>query len=106
MKVEICQKPNIIQCSSSNNSEPSIYNAINPFSFYSLEALFNVTYQLGSFVIYMNICNIVSLPILQLEECAIQLWNWAITNNVGTTIGKNQKAKGRLTHNSTDDHHT
>lgn len=34
------------------------------------------------------------LLLLQLEECAIQLWNWAVTKNVGTTISKNQKAKG------------
>uniref|UniRef100_A0A3B4YEZ3 Protein ZIP4 homolog n=1 Tax=Seriola lalandi dorsalis TaxID=1841481 RepID=A0A3B4YEZ3_SERLL len=27
------------------------------------------------------------------EECAIQLWNWAVTKNVGTTMSKNQKAK-------------
>ncbi|KAM7417453.1 hypothetical protein PAMA_017210 [Pampus argenteus] len=31
----------------------------------------------------------------QLEECAIQLWNWAVTKNVGTTISKSQKAKVR-----------
>ncbi|KAL3044688.1 hypothetical protein OYC64_013047 [Pagothenia borchgrevinki] len=31
----------------------------------------------------------------QLEECAIQLWNWAVTKNVGTTISKNLKAKVR-----------
>ena len=36
------------------------------------------------------------LLVLQLEECAIQLWNWAVTKNVGTTISKNQKAKGTL----------
>lgn len=32
---------------------------------------------------------------LQLEECAIQLWNWAVTKNVGTIISKHQKAKGK-----------
>ncbi|KAG8003938.1 Testis-expressed protein 11, partial [Nibea albiflora] len=31
----------------------------------------------------------------QLEECAIQLWNWAVSKNVGTSISKNQKAKVR-----------
>ncbi|XP_071773210.2 testis-expressed protein 11 [Centroberyx gerrardi] len=31
----------------------------------------------------------------QLEECAIQLWNWAVTKHVGTAINKNQKAKVR-----------
>ncbi|XP_029917571.1 testis-expressed protein 11 isoform X3 [Myripristis murdjan] len=31
----------------------------------------------------------------QLEECAIQLWNWAVTKHVGTSINKNQKAKVR-----------
>ncbi|XP_041800433.1 testis-expressed protein 11 [Chelmon rostratus] len=31
----------------------------------------------------------------QLEECAIQLWNWAVTKNVGNTISKTQKAKVR-----------
>ncbi|XP_049441019.1 testis-expressed protein 11 [Epinephelus fuscoguttatus] len=35
------------------------------------------------------------IPDPQLEECAIQLWNWAVTKNVGTTISKNQKAKVR-----------
>lgn len=33
---------------------------------------------------------------LQLEESAVQLWNWAVTKNVGTTISINQKAKGTL----------
>ncbi|XP_042348716.1 testis-expressed protein 11 [Plectropomus leopardus] len=33
------------------------------------------------------------IPDPQLEECAIQLWNWAVTKNVGTAINKNQKAK-------------
>ncbi|XP_010784460.1 testis-expressed sequence 11 protein [Notothenia coriiceps] len=36
-----------------------------------------------------------SIPNPQLEECAIQLWNWAVTKNVGTTISKNLKAKVR-----------
>ncbi|XP_070818710.1 testis-expressed protein 11 [Chaetodon trifascialis] len=31
----------------------------------------------------------------QLEECAIHLWNWAVTKNVGATISKTQKAKVR-----------
>ncbi|KAI4818716.1 hypothetical protein KUCAC02_004018 [Chaenocephalus aceratus] len=35
------------------------------------------------------------IPNPQLEECAIQLWNWAVTKNVGTTISKNLKAKVR-----------
>ncbi|XP_059202735.1 testis-expressed protein 11 isoform X2 [Centropristis striata] len=35
------------------------------------------------------------IPDPQLEECAIQLWNWAVTKNVGTAISKNQKAKVR-----------
>ncbi|XP_056238107.1 testis-expressed protein 11 isoform X4 [Seriola aureovittata] len=35
------------------------------------------------------------IPALQFEECAIQLWNWAVTKNVGTTMSKNQKAKVR-----------
>uniref|UniRef100_A0A673AES9 Protein ZIP4 homolog n=1 Tax=Sphaeramia orbicularis TaxID=375764 RepID=A0A673AES9_9TELE len=30
---------------------------------------------------------------LQLEECAVHLWNWAVTKNVGNNINKNQKAK-------------
>uniref|UniRef100_A0A8D3B093 Protein ZIP4 homolog n=1 Tax=Scophthalmus maximus TaxID=52904 RepID=A0A8D3B093_SCOMX len=34
-------------------------------------------------------------PDPQFEECAIQLWNWTVTKNVGTTISKNQKAKVR-----------
>lgn len=34
--------------------------------------------------------------ILQLEEVAIQLWNWAVTKNVGSTLSKNQKARGTL----------
>ncbi|XP_029296768.1 testis-expressed protein 11 [Cottoperca gobio] len=35
------------------------------------------------------------IPDPKLEECAIQLWNWAVTKNVGTTISKNLKAKVR-----------
>ncbi|XP_030595756.1 testis-expressed protein 11 isoform X4 [Archocentrus centrarchus] len=35
------------------------------------------------------------MPDPQLEECAIQLWNWAVTKNVGVTISKIQKAKVR-----------
>ncbi|XP_034399155.1 testis-expressed protein 11 [Cyclopterus lumpus] len=35
------------------------------------------------------------IPDPQLEECAIQLWNWAVTKNVGSTINTNQKAKVR-----------
>ncbi|XP_023142768.1 LOW QUALITY PROTEIN: testis-expressed protein 11 [Amphiprion ocellaris] len=31
----------------------------------------------------------------QLEECAVQLWNWAVTKNVGAAISQNQKAKVR-----------
>ncbi|XP_059919031.1 testis-expressed protein 11 [Gadus macrocephalus] len=31
----------------------------------------------------------------QLEECAIQLWNWAVTKRVGTAINETQKAKVR-----------
>ncbi|XP_046874498.1 testis-expressed protein 11 [Hypomesus transpacificus] len=31
----------------------------------------------------------------QLEECAIQLWNWAVTKRVGTAINELQKAKVR-----------
>lgn len=32
----------------------------------------------------------------QLEECAIQLWNWAVTKNVGATLNDIQKAKGTV----------
>ncbi|XP_061542091.1 testis-expressed protein 11 [Phycodurus eques] len=32
---------------------------------------------------------------LQLEECAIQLWNWAVTKNVGDSISISHKAKAR-----------
>ncbi|XP_051277031.1 testis-expressed protein 11 isoform X1 [Dicentrarchus labrax] len=39
--------------------------------------------------------HIPKIPDPQLEECAIQLWNWAITKNVGTTLSENQKAKVR-----------
>ncbi|XP_056294732.1 testis-expressed protein 11 [Pseudoliparis swirei] len=35
------------------------------------------------------------IPDQQLEECAIQLWNWAVTKNVGSTLSTNQKAKVR-----------
>ncbi|XP_040904364.1 testis-expressed protein 11 [Toxotes jaculatrix] len=35
------------------------------------------------------------IPEPQFEECAIQLWNWAVTKNVGNTISINQKAKVR-----------
>ncbi|KAM3867286.1 LOW QUALITY PROTEIN: testis-expressed protein 11 [Diretmus argenteus] len=31
----------------------------------------------------------------QIEECAIQLWNWAVTKRVGTAINKAEKAKVR-----------
>ncbi|XP_061756256.1 testis-expressed protein 11 [Nerophis ophidion] len=31
----------------------------------------------------------------QLEECAIQLWNWAVGKNVGASLSKSQKAKVR-----------
>ncbi|XP_076594984.1 testis-expressed protein 11 [Chaetodon auriga] len=31
----------------------------------------------------------------QLEECAIHLWNWAVTKNVDATISRTQKAKVR-----------
>ncbi|XP_026186381.1 testis-expressed protein 11 [Mastacembelus armatus] len=34
-------------------------------------------------------------PDPQLEECAIQLWNWSVTKNLGTTISQVQKAKVR-----------
>nr|XP_046261549.1 testis-expressed protein 11 [Scatophagus argus] len=33
------------------------------------------------------------IPDAQLEECAVQLWNWAVTKHVGMTISKNQQAK-------------
>ncbi|XP_041652937.1 testis-expressed protein 11 [Cheilinus undulatus] len=39
--------------------------------------------------------NFPKVPDPQLEEFAIQLWNWAVTKNVGTTISKVQKAKVR-----------
>ncbi|XP_017263704.1 testis-expressed protein 11 [Kryptolebias marmoratus] len=32
---------------------------------------------------------------LQLEDCAIQLWNWAVTKNLGGALSKIQKAKVR-----------
>nr|XP_040028792.1 testis-expressed protein 11 isoform X1 [Gasterosteus aculeatus aculeatus] len=35
------------------------------------------------------------IPDPQLEECAIQLWNWVVTKNVGSTISTTQKAKVR-----------
>nr|XP_057909179.1 testis-expressed protein 11 [Doryrhamphus excisus]XP_057909188.1 testis-expressed protein 11 [Doryrhamphus excisus] len=31
----------------------------------------------------------------QLEECAVQLWNWAVSKNVGASISKTEKAKVR-----------
>ncbi|KAM9833946.1 testis-expressed protein 11 isoform 2-T4 [Syngnathus typhle] len=31
----------------------------------------------------------------QLEECAIQLWNWTVSKNVGESISTSQKAKAR-----------
>lgn len=33
---------------------------------------------------------------LQLEVCAVHLWNWAATKNVGAAISNIQKAKGTL----------
>ncbi|XP_037531690.1 testis-expressed protein 11 [Nematolebias whitei] len=35
------------------------------------------------------------IPDLQLEECAIQLWNWAVTKNMGAALSKIQNAKVR-----------
>uniref|UniRef100_A0A3Q3VUP4 Protein ZIP4 homolog n=1 Tax=Mola mola TaxID=94237 RepID=A0A3Q3VUP4_MOLML len=37
--------------------------------------------------------NLPNIPDPQLEECAIQLWNWAVTKNVGTAITESQRAK-------------
>ncbi|KAM7000011.1 testis-expressed protein 11 [Tautogolabrus adspersus] len=51
-----------------------------------IEKLYSEVYGLDDFP---------KIPDQQLEECAIQLWNWAVTKNVGTTISKNQKAKVR-----------
>ncbi|XP_051931178.1 testis-expressed protein 11 [Hippocampus zosterae] len=31
----------------------------------------------------------------QLEQCAIQLWNWAVSKNVGDSVSTSQKAKAR-----------
>ncbi|XP_072520194.1 testis-expressed protein 11 isoform X2 [Salminus brasiliensis] len=31
----------------------------------------------------------------EVEECAIQLWNWAVTKNIGSAINEQQKAKVR-----------
>lgn len=42
----------------------------------------------------MKVVSLFLFLALQLEECAIQLWNWAVTKNVGTAINNNQKAKG------------
>ncbi|PWA18664.1 hypothetical protein CCH79_00005643 [Gambusia affinis] len=35
------------------------------------------------------------MPHSQLEECAIQLWNWSVTKNAGGALSKVQKAKVR-----------
>ncbi|KAM4732059.1 testis-expressed protein 11 [Anableps anableps] len=35
------------------------------------------------------------IPHSQLEECAIQLWNWSVTKNAGGSLSKVQKAKVR-----------
>lgn len=40
------------------------------------------------------------MTVLQLQECAIQLWNWAVTKNLGTTVNNDQKAKGTFIHNT------
>ncbi|XP_068596548.1 testis-expressed protein 11 [Brachionichthys hirsutus] len=37
----------------------------------------------------------VKIPDPQLEECAVHLWNWAVTRNTSTTITQTQKAKAR-----------
>ncbi|KAM7389917.1 hypothetical protein PAMP_023861 [Pampus punctatissimus] len=53
------------------------------------EAIENIFSEVSGLEEYSKILN----P--QLEECAIQLWNWAVTKNVGITISKSQKAKVR-----------
>ncbi|XP_013888319.1 testis-expressed sequence 11 protein [Austrofundulus limnaeus] len=35
------------------------------------------------------------IPNLQLAECAVQLWNWAVTKNLGDSLSKIQQAKVR-----------
>ncbi|XP_023184572.1 testis-expressed protein 11-like [Xiphophorus maculatus] len=35
------------------------------------------------------------IPHSQLEECAIQLWNWSVTKNASGALSKVQKAKVR-----------
>ncbi|XP_072293389.1 testis-expressed protein 11 [Eucyclogobius newberryi] len=48
--------------------------------------------------LYSEISNVQDLPKInnpQLEECAVHLWNWAVTRNVGNNISEHQKAKVR-----------
>ncbi|XP_060904335.1 testis-expressed protein 11 [Labrus mixtus] len=68
-----CLTDNLLQTQSSDYQEV-------------IEKLYSEVYGLDGFP---------KIPDQQLEECAIQLWNWAVTKNVGTTISKNQKAKVR-----------
>ncbi|KAM8908649.1 testis-expressed protein 11 [Spinachia spinachia] len=48
--------------------------------------------------LFSEVCGLKGFPKIpdpKLEECAIQLWNWAVTKNVGGTISTTQKAKVR-----------
>ncbi|KAJ0049869.1 hypothetical protein NL108_005144, partial [Boleophthalmus pectinirostris] len=48
--------------------------------------------------LFSEISNIQDLPKIndpRVEECAVQLWNWAVTKNVGNNISKHLKAKVR-----------
>ncbi|XP_011478279.2 testis-expressed protein 11 isoform X3 [Oryzias latipes] len=51
-----------------------------------IEKLFSEVSGLDSFL---------KIPDPQIQECAVQLWNWAVTKNVGNAITAIQKAKVR-----------
>ncbi|XP_034036835.1 LOW QUALITY PROTEIN: testis-expressed protein 11 [Thalassophryne amazonica] len=53
------------------------------------------TAQISSVGVSFSNENAVRFHCVHFEECAIQLWNWAVTKNVGTSISKDQKAKVR-----------
>ncbi|KAJ3588406.1 hypothetical protein NHX12_011999 [Muraenolepis orangiensis] len=65
----------------------------------SLQQTQQVDYQAVIDQLFNDVSGIDELPKLldsgQLEECAIQLWNWAVTKRVGTAIDNTQKAKVR-----------
>lgn len=67
-----------------------VYLEMNYLDYY--DSLWIVTFQGNN--ANFGIASLFLFLSLQLEECAIQLWNWAVTKNMGTAITNMQKAKG------------